>query len=113
MTPKTPLPTQEKAAVENAFGVLDRHASELFDDPKQAAALKDLLAQARSAQIQTAPLAPDTSGSSLEPLPPDYAPLEELVHAVTRIEDTIQDVRHAADVVLDWIAKGGRSLGLD
>jgi hypothetical protein len=32
---------------------------------------------------------------------------------VVQIEDSIAEVQSAATTVLDWISKGGRSLGID
>ena len=39
--------------------------------------------------------------------------LAELVHSIVALEDQIIEACEKTDTVFDWVAKGGRSLGLD
>lgn len=100
---------QQRPGPENvaaALGLLQAHAHDLFPQEADAA---QFLALLQRCSEQSGPL----SGATSEAEALDLASLAELVHAVSRIEDTLSEVQHAADVVADWVAKGGRSLGLD
>ena len=98
-------------SVDEALTILEGQAKDLFPDKDQAAQFATLLKEARlrAATSEGASLLQGADSVTSD----DLAALEELVHAVTRVEDAVDAVRHAADVVLDWVGKGGRSLGLD
>ena len=105
------LGRSEAPSVNEALVILAERAKDLFPDAERAGQFATLLREARQ-RAASAKDTPAPEGSAAVP-PEDLAALEELVHAVTRVEDAVDAVRHAADVVLDWVGKGGRSLGLD
>ena len=101
--------------MKHALEVLSQNADKLFADSDKSNALRTLIAEA----LQT-PLAGTGSAatggaatSGAAPAPADLDELAKLVHAVVQIEDSIAEVQSAATKVLDWISKGGRSLGID
>jgi hypothetical protein len=93
-----------------ALEVLSENADKLFADSQKSNALRTLIAEA----LQT-PLAKtgNAAASGATPAAADLEELAKLVHAVVQIEDSIAEVQSAATTVLDWISKGGRSLGID
>jgi hypothetical protein len=109
MTHKTPK-LHDAPEMKNALEVLSENADKLFADAQKSNALRTLIAEA----LQT-PLTPAGSAATAEAAPAaaDLEELAKLVHAVVQIEDSIAEVQSAATTVLDWISKGGRSLGID
>lgn len=99
--------------------ILREKAGELFENKERADEFCSLLDDAgERLRAQGEKEGPEAALTGSEPEPGSGGDLElqelaRLVHAVVQLEDTIQDVRSAGDAVLDWIAKGGRSLGLD
>lgn len=112
-------PASEKQSLEASLTILREKAGELFENKERAAAFCSLLDDAGErlrAQVVAQGSAADLTGTKPRPESGSELDLQELarlVHAVVQLEDTIQDVRGAGDAVLDWLAKGGRSLGLD
>lgn len=94
---------EEKADlnVASALDVLLRNAKNLMEKPEEAEQLTDLLSLAQK-RLQ--------SDSSESELPEDF---KQLLHLLAAVEDDIEEIKSAGQTVLDWIAKGGRSLGLD
>lgn len=95
--------TSEDDKLKNALALLESRASELFEDPQTAEGFRSLVKKAQSHKNI------DKDAQR----PPHLEELEALVHTVVSIEDSILEVKGAADLVLDWLSKSGRSLGLD
>lgn len=109
--------TDQIKNLEGSLEVLRSRASELFESEEKASVFRALLDDAhRRLHAQTTPATgvsiPDAT-SEASASGRDMDELAQLVHLVVQLDDTIQEVRGAGDSVLDWIAKGGRSLGLD
>ena len=110
MTDEKRLKLHDAPEMKYALEVLSENADKLFADSDKSNALRTLIAEA----LQT-PLAGagSVAAAGAAPAAADLEELAKLVHAVVQIEDSIAEVQSAATTVLDWISKGGRSLGID
>ena len=96
-----------------ALEVLSQNADKLFADSDKSNALRTLIAEALQTPLAGTGSAAGMATSGAAPAAADLDELAKLVHAVVQIEDSIAEVQSAATTVLDWISKGGRSLGID
>ena len=110
MTDDKSLKLHDTPEMKYALEVLSENADKLFADSDKSNALRTLIAEALQTSLAGSGGAA-TSGAA--PGAADLDELAKLVHAVVQIEDSIAEVQSAATTVLDWISKGGRSLGID
>lgn len=104
MSDETIKELQETTKMRDALDVLSQNADRLFTDPNKSNTLRTLISEALQNSAASGPS---------DPAAADLDELAELVHAVVQIEDSIAEVQNAANTVLDWIGKSGRSLGMD
>jgi hypothetical protein len=107
------MTSSHQTSLEQAVKVLAEHGPQLFSNPEQAAQFGALLKQICVPQVSEQPGSEATRADQSALQDAELAELQALVHTIASIEDKVHEVQHAADTILDWVAKSGRSLGLD